>query len=189
MVLALFHFEDLDEVTRRWMLEEFRAEWSQNPYKSPRLSQPGLAAFSELMEAAILSGNEVTLSMALSNRTYWKRSEPFERRGRTYDRDINPVKAAQSLAITEFNTWCVRGLSRRLMEEGEGMCEVYRADSTWQPRAECVRHDGARYEVRAIYNGHRARYWPLPGNPGALSIPVGTNCHHTIRRIGRALGR
>src|SRR6266566_1542648 len=176
----MFQFEELDDITRRWLLEEFRAEWGTNPYKSPRLSVAGLAAFQGLMEAAILTGNEVTLTRALANRVYWRPSERYERRGRNLARIVNPVKAAQALAVTEFNTWYVRGFSRRLIEEGEQMCEVYRADAAWQPRAECLRHDRARYDVRAIFDGHRARYWPPPGNPAALSIPVGPNCHHTI---------
>jgi hypothetical protein len=37
--------------------------------------------------------------------------------------------------------------------------------------------------VREIHDGHRARYWPAPGNPGAFSIPFAPGCHHTIRRI------
>jgi len=185
----LFQFEELDDVTRRCMLEEFRAEWSTNPDKSPRLSAAGLAAFPGLMEAAILNGNEVTLARALANRGYWRPSELYARGGRGHARIVNPAKAAQALAITEFNTWYVRGLSRKLIEEGEKRCEVYRADAAWQPRAECLRHDRARYDVHTIFDGHRARYWPPPGDTAALSIPVGPNCHHTIRRIPRIQGQ
>jgi len=167
------------------MLEEFRREWSTNSYKSTRLSNRGLEEFPKLMEEAINSGNEVTLAHALSNRAFWKPSEEFERSGRTHRRTITPANAAESLAITEFNTWYVRGLSRRLLDEGEESCEVYRAAPAWVPRDECLQHDGARYAVRDIHDGHRARYWPPPGNPHALSIPIGTNCHHTIRRTSR----
>src|SRR5438034_9180338 len=99
------------------MLEEFRAEWSTNQYKSPRLSAVGLAAFPGLMEAAILNGNEVSLARALANRGYWRPSEPYARGGRGHARIVNPAKAAQALAITEFNTRYVLRLSRTLIEE------------------------------------------------------------------------
>lgn len=180
----MFLFEELDEITRHWMLEEFLAEENSGmPYRSPRLSQEGLDAFPREMEKALREGNEESLFMALANAVYWKKAENFHRSGRTYQKKINPVEAAKVLAYSEFNTWYVRGFSRRLMEEGETYCEVYRAAPAWQPRPECLSHEGKIFEVKLIYNGHRAKYWPSPGNPNAFSIPVGPNCHHSIRRV------
>lgn len=180
----MFNFEQLDDITRQYMLSEFRAEEvSGNPYRSTRLSPAGLLAFPKLMVEAILRGNEETLAQALSNPQHWKPTEPYTRSGVTRQRRINPIKAAEFLARTEFNTWYVRGLARRLLDEGEQYCQVYRAAPAWEPRAECLQHDGKIYSVQEIYDGHRARYWPPPGNPTALSIPVGTNCHHSIRRV------
>jgi hypothetical protein len=98
-------------------------------------------------------------------------------------RKINPEKAAEELAITEFNTWYVRGLARRLMEEGEEICEVYRADGAWEPRANVWSNEGRQYPVKTICGGHRARCWAERGYPAAVSIPVGPNCHNTIRRV------
>lgn len=135
------------------------------------------------MENAIIQGNEETLANALSDPNYWISSEIYVKDDRPYTRRINPIKAAEFLAYTEFNTWYVRGFSRRLMEEGVEYCQVYRAAPAWQPRGECLQHEGRNYRAQEIYNGHRARYWPPPANPSALSIPVGTNCHHSIRRV------
>ena len=70
-----------------------------------------------------------------------------------------------------------------LIDEGEEYCQVYRSAPAWESRAECLQHDGKIYSVQEIYNGHRARYWPSPSNPTALSIPVGINCHHSIRLV------
>ena len=154
--------------------------------REPTTVRRGKEGLPLLMEEAIRSGNEVSLGRVLANPSFWKGREAYERAGRSRTRAINPVKDAMALAITEFNTWYVRGFARRLIEEGEELCEVYRADYAWEPRAECLDHEGVRYSVRDVYNGHRARYWPEPGNPAALSIPVGTNCHHSIRRIKRA---
>lgn len=180
----MFQFEELDETTRRFMLEEFKAEESGTPYRSPRLSPHGLQAFPTLMEEAIRSGNEETLSKALSNPSYWNPHGPYIR-ANTGQKPINPVEAAEVLAITEFNIWYVRGLAKRLLEEGEHSCQVYRAAPAKEPRGECLKHDGKTYPLQDIYDGHRARYWPKPGKPGALSIPIGPNCHHTIRRVRR----
>lgn len=64
----MFNFEQLDDITRQYMLSEFRAEEvSGNPYRSTRLSPAGLLAFPKLMVEAILHGNEETLAQALSN--------------------------------------------------------------------------------------------------------------------------
>lgn len=180
----MYDFEELDGKTRKWMLEEFRdEEGSGEPYRSPRLSPLGLEAFPKEMERAIREGNEETLAQALSNTAYWRSSETSQRLGKIYQKKINPRKAAESLAYTEFNTWYVRGFARRLIEEGEEYCQVYRAASAWEPREECLRHEGTVYKVKEIYDGHRARYWPSPGNKNALSIPVGPYCHHTIKRV------
>jgi len=182
----MYNFKELDVTTRKWMLEEFeKEEKSGNPYRSQRLSPLGLERYPIEIKKAIMEGNETTLTQALSNTEYWQSSETYQRSGQTYTRKVNPIKAAEFLARTEFNTWYVRGFSRRLIEEGEEYCQVYRADTAWEPRAECLQHENEVYKVQDIYNGHRARYWPPPGNPNAFSIPVGTNCHHSIRRIER----
>lgn len=168
------------------MLEEFlNEERSGNQYRSVRLSLLGIKVFRSEMEIAIKKGNEETLARALSISSYWKSSEKYQRGGIFRTRRINPMKAAEFLAYTEFNTWYVKGFTRRLLKEGEEYCEVYRAAPAWAPRGECLLHEGKIYRVQDIYNGHRIKYWPLPGNPSALSIPIGTNCHHTIRRVSK----
>jgi len=164
------------------MLEEFlNEEKAGNPYRSKRLSPLGLEVFPKEMEEAIREGNEESLAGALSNPEYWKSSE-YSRRGiKEYEKSIDPIKAAQALAYTEFNTWYVRGFARRLIEEGEEHCQVYRAAPAWEPRPECLQHEGSVYRIQEIYDGHRAKYWPKR-NPEAFSIPVGPYCHHSIRR-------
>lgn len=186
----MYRFEELDSITRDWMLVEFQSEErSGNPYRSSRFSPLGSKTFPMEMEKAIKGGNEISLAYALSQHAYWQPSETFTRDGSTHKKRINPIKAAEFLAYTEFNTWYVRGFARRLIEEKEEICQVYRAAPAWQPRGECVNHEGKIYRVQEIYIGHRARYWPPPGNPSALSIPVGTNCHHSIRRVPKKTGK
>ena len=179
----MFKFEELDERTRSYMLAEFLQEWARNPYISSRLSAAGIDAYPILMEKAIKQGTESTLAADLAKPAFWKTSETYVRSGKSHSRSIDPLVASEALSISEFNTWYVRGFARRLIEEGEQFCQVYRAAPAWDPRDECLQHDGRQCPVIEIYEGHRARYWPLPGNQNALSIPVGPNCHHTIRRI------
>lgn len=179
----MFVFEELDNVTRRFMLQEFEDEEHHGPYRSQRLSAQGLKVFPELMREAILGGNEGTLAQALCNPVYWIPKETYHRNGVPHQRTVNPLKAAEFLAYTEFSTWYVRGLAKRLLSEGITECEVYRAAPALEPRPECRDHDGKVFLVQQIYDGHRAKYWPAPGNPLSFSIPAGTNCHHLIRRV------
>lgn len=178
------HFEELDDVTRGYMLRELEAELaSSNPYVGKNLSAEGRGAFSRLMREAINTGNEVTLADALTRAGLWKAKETYERNGIVRERRINVRQAAERLALTEFNTWYVRGLARRLLDEGVSHCQAYRAaQPKWEP-GECAAHEEKIFTVQEIYEGHRARYWPCE-NSAAMSIPFGPGCHHTIRRVG-----
>lgn len=179
----MFRFEELDETTRTHMLEEFKKEESGTPYRSPHFTKAGLEAFPGAMEAAIRGGSEVTLSASLHSPVYWVPTFPRKLpKGGFTQVTVNPVDFAKRLAITEFSTWYVRGLCGRLLREGETLCQVYRADSAAVPRGECLQYEEQVCDVKLVYDGHRARYWPNQDNPTAFSIPVGPNCHHSIRR-------
>ncbi len=176
-------FEELDGTTRQQMLLAFDAEeLSGNPYRGRGLSAAGLQGFAAAMRAAINSGTEVSLYQALNQRHYWDTDETYVRNGKQYSRAINHDQASERLSITEFNTWYVRGLAQRLINEGVAQCQVYRASAPKWEMADCAQHEGAIYDVAQVHAGHRARYWPAPGNATALSVPFGPGCHHTIRR-------
>lgn len=172
-------FEELDETTRGFMLAEFEAEEaSGRPYRSRNLSPAGIEAFVELMRQAIRSGTEQTLTAALTQPAYWNPTNP-------QGAPLNWRREARTLGLTEFNTWYVRGLAKRLLEEGETSCEIYRAaDARWLAGV-CALHEGQVFPVHILYRGHRAKYWPPPGNRYAISIPEHPGCHHSIRRLRR----
>lgn len=178
------NFEELDGTTRRYMLAEFEAEESSgNPYRGKGLSPAGRAAFANLMREALRAGDDQTLIGSLSQASYWNPTETYVRNGLERERRVNVQQAAERLGLTEFNTWYVRGLAKRLMEEGVTRCQAYRAATPkWEP-GECSAHEGQIFSVEEIYRGHRARYWPEPGDDTAMSIPFGPGCHHTIRRV------
>ena len=122
-------FEELDETTRSKMLLEFDAEETGAipPYRGRNLSASGAEAFPSLMREAILHGNEETLATSLKNSLYWVSSGTTHRGGVVRLRDINYNNEADRLGLTEFNTWYVRGLAKRLIDEGEKECQIYRA--------------------------------------------------------------
>ena len=177
-------YAELDEKTRAIMLAEFEAEQAgANPYRSKALSTSGQAAFPQLMRDAIKQGTEVTLTVALADVSLWDPIEKFVRDGVPGERKRNIPQSAERLAMTEFSTWYVRGLARRLMDEGVEKCQVSRAaQPKWEPR-DCVKHEGLIVDVKTVYANHRVRYWPEPGNKEALSIPLAPGCPHIIKRV------
>ena len=177
-----FCFEQLNSETRAVMKLEFESEqMSGAPYFGKNLSQLGVASFPTLMTAAIINGDENTLTDSIARPEYWNSVEQYVRDGVARTRNVNIRQASERLANSEFNTWYVRGLTRLGIQNGIVACEVYRADQPkWEP-ADCSKHEGAEYRVDDVYAGHRAKYWPEPGNPAALSVPFGPGCHHTIR--------
>jgi hypothetical protein len=178
------NFEELDDVTRRYMLAEFELEeQSPSPYRGKGLTNGGKAVFPDLMRNAVKEGNEHTLAQALLNSAYWHRTETYVRAGVERERQVNILQTSERLALSEFNTWYVRGLAKRLMDENVTRCQAYRAQvPKWEP-GDCASHEGEIFAVEIIYHGHRARYWPEPGNRNAMSIPFGPGCHHSIRRV------
>ena len=178
------NYEELDDQTREYMLSEFEKEQTGgNPYRSKALSPQGLALFPEFMRDAIKSGNEVSLAGALDRAELWELEEEYTRQGITRTRKRNVRQATTRLALTEFSTWYVRGLAKRLLDDGVEKCQVYRGEQPkWEP-GECAEHEGRILSVQDIYDSHRARYWPEPGDSMAFSIPFGPGCHHVIRRV------
>jgi len=176
-------FEELNPDTRKSMLEEFKKEeQSKNPYRSESMTTEGLSNVAQLVEKSIKNGNEETLATDLSMPKYWKSHTTVHRASGSHQRRINPETAAGVFGLTEFNTWYVGGLAKKLMSEGIDKCEIYRAESAKEPRCECLQYEGKQIEVQKIYDGHRTKYHPKK-NSSAFSIPSGPNCHHSIRRI------
>lgn len=169
------NFEELDHGTREHMLAAFENEEASGPYRSQVLSAAGLAAFPDLMRDAIRAGDETALAAGLTRDDFW---EEYDAGGKR----VNVRQSAERLALTEFNTWYVAGLARKLQAEGATECEVYRAATPRWEHASCSTHEGQRYPLAEIVAGHRGGYWPPPGISDAFSIPAGPGCHHTIRR-------
>ena len=179
----MMNYYELDENTRKWMLKEFDSEQSKDEhYQSKSLNQFGLESFPNIMRNAITGGNIESLTEELSNPSFWNSKIIRKTNNGVTSSIINPETKAKMLAHSEFNTIYTRGLTRRLMEEGETECEIYRADMAITPKCECTIFEGKNISLEKIYSGHRAKYFPK-NNSSAFSIPSVPNCHHTIKRI------
>lgn len=181
----MFNFTELDDTTRSYMLEEFRNEQS-NPDFPPYRPSGYVGSeeqFVAVMERALSEGDEGSLAYELSDPALWQEYSMRVVRGRPREYTDPYDVQAKRFAITDFNTWYVRGFSRRLLDEGVEQCEIYRADRAYQPRTVCRRLEGLRLPVAEIYAGHRVRYHAERLDRTALSVPLGPNCHHSVRRI------
>ena len=181
--MIMMKFEQLDSKTREYMIAEFvKEQESQNPYISTELNELGRSEFVKIMKNNINTGNEISLKEELSDKSFWKESGIRNRAGKEYTYRINPVNSAERLALTEFNTWYVKGLATRLLDEGESKCSIYRADTAVEPRCECTKWEDMQFDLKTIIEGHRKRYHGSNIDKSAMSIPSGPNCHHTIRK-------
>ncbi|MEO6521689.1 MAG: hypothetical protein ABIN91_08425 [Mucilaginibacter sp.] len=178
------NYEELNPSTREYMLNEYIFEIeSGNPYLSKALSPLGLEVFPDLLKVAIIGGTPDTLYESILDPAYWMATESYTTQGVQKERKRNIPQTAQRLALTEFSTFYVKGLAKKLLDEGITHCEVYRgAIPKWEP-GDCAEHEGLIVEIESIYHNHRKRYWPEPGNKDLLAIPFGPGCHHLIRRI------
>ena len=174
-------YEELDETTRKCMLAEFESELRSRPYRLKTLSDEGWRQFPQLVKDAIRNGDDDSLAQALYRPAFFQDTQRKTRNSMTKVR-TNTDSASKRLALTEFNTLYVRGLCRRLMDEGVELCQVYRAADVDQPRCECTAWEGQDFPVKKVYEGHRARYHGREPDQAAFSVPSGPNCHHSIRR-------
>src|SRR6266516_695014 len=99
-------FEELDDATRRYMLDKFeKEEAGNNPYRGRGLFAVGCAEFSGLVRRAIRFGNEETLIASLFDRSYWHPTEVSVRTGIGVFRAIWFSLYYQILAIVRFENF------------------------------------------------------------------------------------
>jgi hypothetical protein len=84
-------FQELDQTTRRYMVEEFLVEQaSPDPYCSKTVATLGGRVAPGLTVEALQHGTEVTLIEALSRVEYWKEAIEAERKGEIRMVRVNP---------------------------------------------------------------------------------------------------
>src|ERR1700761_3051912 len=107
------YFDELNARTRTYMLEEFRAEQhGPNPYRPKVLTSEGESVFVPLMEEHLMNGTETSLAAALSPSKYWIEAGIRNTHKGPVPYRLPAVHRARIFALTDFNTWYVRGLCR-----------------------------------------------------------------------------
>lgn len=110
----MFTYHELDGFTRKYMRQEFLLDRDQGVlYGSKLMSEEGLQVFPDLLLEALNYGTDETLARKLEPSSYWG---PRARNN-----------SHQALAEEQFNQYYMRGLMRKLLEEGHSEAEVYRA--------------------------------------------------------------
>ncbi|MEW5765396.1 MAG: hypothetical protein AB1824_10505 [Acidobacteriota bacterium] len=166
-------YDELDSITRRYMLEEFDAERKVvAPYRPVEVPAEVWIRLQDRVREIIVSGHAVDL--AAGAEALAEACEAAKALGR---------RRLAEWARFEFSTWYVRGFSRRLLEEGEAYCLVVHGEDGRSGSGKCGLFQGQLLPLKAVYHGHRARYWPEPGDRFALTVPACVECRHTIRRL------
>jgi len=186
-----FTYHHLDEpdvraaMVARWNEEwaELSANWPRGTCYGKQLTDAGWEAFPYAMREALAERDDEWLRAQMSNLEFW--NTHLVRRTKNGETLVNYDKpeAVRKLCLGEFNIAYIRGLATALLARGETNCEVYRADSAYEPRPECAAWEGKQFPLQDVIDGHRARYFPPPGDRSIFSIPSGPNCHHSIRAV------
>jgi hypothetical protein len=171
------HYENLDEVTRSFMLEESHLG---GHYQSPRLNNAGLARWVPLLEEAIQLNNDDWLSNELLRSDSFNDQESYiTRSGNVALRRINKQHSAQMLAEGEFNRYYLRGLCRRAAEEGKSHLIIYRGKQVANPRPESAAKVGTQVGVLGLITILRRN--DFVSIEEAFAVPGGPNSGLTAR--------
>jgi hypothetical protein len=173
-----FHFENLNEETRRYMLQELAHDLEQDALVlSPRLNQAGRAVYPGLLEEALRAHDEQWLAEQLRQGDYFRtHEERLTPDGESVEVRV-PITAAEMLAADEFNRFYMRGLCLRALDEGIEAVEVYRGKEAAAPRPTSEARIGESLPARQLLDDLRA--WPQ--TEPVLGIPTGFNSGLTVR--------
>ena len=169
------HYENLDEVTRRFMIEESQLG---GHYISPRLTEGGKKLWQSLLEEGIKNHNDDWVAQEILARGYMQPHEQYTRSGITRTRNINMPHAALQLAEGEFNRYYLRGLCVRAKADGKDFLIIYRGKKVSQPRPESEQKIGTRVPVDTLLETLRTNDFVtiedvigIPGGPNSGLIP------------------
>jgi hypothetical protein len=130
-------YKNLDEVTRKLMLEEIEYDIQRNTlFISPRLNDRGIKEYPNLLINAATSSNDVKLAYDLLNYKYLSDKEPRRKKDGTHSLVSVPYNANELIAEGEFNRFYIRALCLRVLNDNKGKLRVYRAKQVNSPRPE-----------------------------------------------------
>jgi hypothetical protein len=149
-------YKDLDATTRRYALSELDHDLANDLFHpSDRLRPTAITEYQRLLRDAIRYYDDLWLEEHANDLLV-----DFEtRRTRTGGQTTAklPSMAARMLAEGDFNLYYMRGVSRRAMEEGREVVEIYRARLSVEPRASSAVMEGQRVPAREVLEQLRAK--------------------------------
>ncbi len=170
--------DNLDERTRQLMLDEMKLDIAQNQLNiSPYLSGQGVRDFPNLLQSALESGNDETLSEALTQHRRLLRSYTRRTPGGGYGIVSVPDNAANVIAEGEFNRYYIRALARRAIEDQVPALIVVRAKPVAQPRPQSEQLLETTLDPQELLEDLRAH----PGESPRLGVPAGPGSGLTVR--------
>jgi len=133
----MFQFANLDDVTRRFMVEAIEeASTTGNIYFSTRFNPAGRQIWVELLIEAAINFNEHWLAFQIESRNLMNGLEVARRPTGGYTIRHVPQDASRVFAEGQFNRFYILGLCKRAVSEGISSLEIYRAKHTENPRIE-----------------------------------------------------
>ena len=168
MIIGL-KLEKLDARTRQFMDEEFTMDRdTQKLYFSPRLNERGEKVYKNLLENAILYGNDITLAKELivedAMKVKEKRMLPV---GGIFIADV-PKNANKMLAEGEFNRYYIRAMCRRAIDQGINKLQIYNANPERETPAEYKQLIGKNLDPKELLDDLRRHTYV----DGKFGIPV-----------------
>ncbi len=163
---------NLDDNTRKYMLEEFESDVSDGKlYYGKFLTDDGKRKYVTFLQEAIKDGDDISLAKNLSAPGMMvSKYEKRKPKGGFTLADV-PVTAPETLAEGEFNRFYCRGVCRRAIAEGLEEVEVYRAKAVRDPRPKSQALVGSKLKADHLLHDLRTNV----GVDLALGVPAGPN--------------
>ncbi len=172
------YLENLDDRTRRLMLEELQFDIENNQlHLSPYLSGQGVHDYPNLLRRALESGSDETLAAELGKLRRTQRTADRRSPSGGYNTVSVPENAPETIAESEFNRYYIRALARRALEDRIPALVISRAKPVQQPRPESEALIETTIDPAALLEDLRAH----PGERPSLGVPAGPGSGLSVR--------
>lgn len=173
-------YADLDETTRRYMLEEISLDQKNgDEYQGRRLNERGRERWLPLLNEAATSHDDNWLAAQQKAECLIKDKETRRlKSGKIIEVDV-PFTAAETLAEGEFNRFYIRGVCRRALDSSKSSVLVYRAKHVENPRSESLALIGTMMDANLLLIDLRTHQ----GEEPALKMPGGPNSGLSVRLV------
>lgn len=169
----MFRFENLDDVTRRYMLIEVdQAIQASQLHLSQRFTARGRELYPGLLREAVQTGDETSLATALQQQGCFDEREPYG----TSTRRV-PVNAAYTFAGGQFNAFYMRGVCHRAIQVGIQVT-VYRAKEVSTAWLSSPYREGQQLDPQQVLR--LLRHSPSGRHRGP-DVPAGFNSGLSLR--------